>query len=156
MDITIELTLAPGDCLMLSPAASQAPPYNSATNAEINIATTVGSGAALTNSQGTGYSLSEIGFSITRYDMPSSYYQAVASVLEAGSVFKLYYPNYSSFLLTSVTSIAKPTTARFNLSTQSLDMVISTFQVQDRGTNQAPILGPWGTNGVGSGIAEST
>jgi hypothetical protein len=30
----------------------------------------------------------------------------------------------------------------FTISTQSLDMVIATRQVQDRGTNQAPILGP--------------
>ncbi len=29
-------------------------------------------------------------------------------------------------------------------------MVISTFQVQDRGTQQAPILGLWGANGVGA------
>ena len=29
-------------------------------------------------------------------------------------------------------------------------MVISTFQVQDRGTQQAPILGPWGRDGVGT------
>jgi hypothetical protein len=28
-------------------------------------------------------------------------------------------------------------------------MVISTFQVQARGTQQAPILGLWGANGVG-------
>ncbi len=35
-------------------------------------------------------------------------------------------------------------------------MVISTYQVQDRGTNQAPILGTWAANGVGSGIAEAT
>ncbi len=35
-------------------------------------------------------------------------------------------------------------------------MVISTYQVQDRGTSQAPILGPWAASGVGSGIAEAT
>ncbi len=74
-------------------------------------------------------SFSDIGFQITRYDMSSSYYQDVASVLESGSVFKLYYPNYSSFLSTAQTSIQTTGTARFNLSTQSLDMVISTYQV---------------------------
>jgi hypothetical protein len=36
-----------------------------------------------------------------------------------------------------------------NLS-QSLDMVISTFQVQDRRTQRAPLLGLWASNGVGS------
>ncbi len=81
--------------------------------------------------------------------MPQSYYQAVAGLLEAGSVFKLYYPNYSSFLSTAQ-SLPKGGTSRFNISTQSLDMVISTFQVQDRGTQQAPILGLWGVAGVDS------
>jgi hypothetical protein len=99
-DITIELTLAPGDCLMLSPTSNIAT-FSAAANTETNISSVAGSAAGLTASQGTGYSLSEIGFSITRYDMPSSYYQAVASVLESGSVFKLNYPNYSSFLSTA-------------------------------------------------------
>jgi hypothetical protein len=44
--------------------------------------------AAATASQGTGYSLSTIGFQIVLYDMPQSYYQAVAGVLESGAVFK--------------------------------------------------------------------
>ena len=147
-DITIEITLAPSDVLMLSPTTPALTSYASATNNETGIATTVGSAAALTASQGTGYTLSNIGFQIVRYDMPQSYYQAVAGVLEAGSVFKLYYPNYSSFMSTAQ-ALPKGGTSRFNLSTQSLDMVISTFQVQDRGTQQAPILGLWGSNGVG-------
>jgi hypothetical protein len=29
--------------------------------------------------------------------MPSTYYSAVASVLEGGAIFKLYYPNYLTF-----------------------------------------------------------
>ena len=147
-DITIEITLAPSDVLMLSPATPALTTYASATNNETGIATTLGTTAALTASQGTGYTLSNIGFQIVRYDMPQSYYQAVAGVLEAGSVFKLYYPNYSSFMSTAQ-ALPKGGTSRFNLSTQSLDMVISTFQVQDRGTQQAPILGLWGANGVG-------
>ena len=147
-DITIEITLAPSDVLMLSPTTPTLTSYASATSNETGIATTLGTTAALTASQGTGYTLSNIGFQIVRYDMPQSYYQAVAGVLEAGSVFKLYYPNYSSFMSTAQ-SLPKGGTSRFNLSTQSLDMVISTFQVQDRGTQQAPILGLWGANGVG-------
>ena len=152
-DITIEITLAPSDCLMLSAAPSSAT-YTIVTNPEVGVSTTAGSTAALTASQGTGYSISGIGFQITRYDMPSSYYQAVASVLESGSVFKLYYPNYSSYMSTAQ-SLPKGGTSRFNLSTQSLDMVISTYQVQDRGTNQAPILGNWAANGVGSALGDS-
>ena len=148
-DITIEITLAPSDVLILSPVTPTLTTYASATNNETGIATTAGTAAASTPSQGTGYTLSNIGFQIVRYDMPQSYYQAVAGVLEAGSVFKLYYPNYSTFMSTEQ-KLPKGGTSRFNLSTQSLDMVISTFQVQDRGTQQAPILGLWGSNGVGT------
>jgi hypothetical protein len=148
-DITIEITLAPSDVLMLSPVTPALTSYASATNNEVGIATTVGATAAATAAQGTGYTISNIGFQIVRYDMPQSYYQAVAGVLEAGSVFKLYYPNYSSFMSTAQ-ALPKGGTSRFNLSTQSLDMVISTFQVQDRGTQQAPVLGLWKSDGVGS------
>jgi hypothetical protein len=148
-DITIEITLAPSDVLMLSPATPTLTSYAAVTNNEIGISTIAGTTAALTASQGTGYTLSNIGFQIVRYDMPQSYYQAVAGVLESGAVFKLYYPNYSSFMSTAQ-ALPKGGTSRFNLSTQSLDMVISTFQVQDRGTQQAPILGLWGANGVGA------
>ena len=90
-DITIEITLAPSDVLMLSPTTPALISYASATSNETGIATTEGSAAALNASQGTGYTLSNIGFQIVRYDMPKSYYQAVAGVLEAGSVF-IYCP----------------------------------------------------------------
>ena len=134
---------------MLSPPVGTLATYSSTTNTEVNLTTTAGVAAAAVAANGTGYTLSNIGFQITRYDMPQSYYDAVASVLQSGAVFKLYYPNYSVFLGTSQ-SLPKGGTTRFNLATQSLDMVISTFQVQDRDTQQAPILGPANTNGWGS------
>lgn len=148
-DITIEITLAPAGILMLSPPVGTLATYTSATNTEINIATTVGSTAAATAAEGTGYTLDNIGMQITRYDMPSTYYAAVASVLESGSIFKLYYPNYMTFI-GQAQGLPKGGTNRFNISTQSLDMVISTFQVQDRETQQAPILGLHGASGWGS------
>ena len=116
---------------MLSPTLGTLTSYTSATNNETGINTAAGSAVANNPSQGTGYTLSNIGFQIVRYDMPQSYYAAVAGVLESGAVFKLYYPNYSTFMGTQ-TSLSKNTTTRFNISTQSLDMVISTFQVQER------------------------
>ena len=146
-DITLEITLAPSDVLMLSNPIGTLATLTAATNGETGIAFTAGSSAASTASQGTGYTLTNIGFQITRYDMPASYYQAVASVLEAGAVFKLYYPNYSVFMGVPQ-ALPKGGTTRFNISTQSLDMVISTFQVQDRGTQQQPILGSVNTNYV--------
>jgi len=132
-DITIEITLAPSDVLMLSPTLGTLTSYTSATNNETGINTAAGAAVANNPSQGTGYTLSNIGFQIVRYDMPQSYYAAVAGVLESGAVFKLYYPNYSTFMGIQQ-GLPKGRVTRFNISTQSLDMVISTFQVQDRGT----------------------
>ena len=47
--------------------------------------------------------------------MPQSYYQAVASVLGSGAVFRLYYPNYST-LLGTAHALPKAGTTRFNIS----------------------------------------
>ncbi len=81
--------------------------------------------------------------------MPQTYFDAVASVLQSGAVFKLYYPNYSTFIGQSQL-LPKGDSTSINLSTQSFDMVISTYHVQDRDTQQAPILGQANTNGWGS------
>lgn len=56
---------------------------------EFNLAATVGAAAVAVAAaaQGRGYILDSIGFQITLYDMPSTYYSAVASVLECGSIF---------------------------------------------------------------------
>jgi len=43
----------------------------------------VGATAAATAAQGTGYTISNIGLQIVRYDMPKSYYQAGAGVFGA-------------------------------------------------------------------------
>jgi hypothetical protein len=151
-DITIEITLAPSGILMLSPPIGAQTSYASVKNTETiyyYYHTTAGGTAQALASQGTGYNISNIGFQITRYDMPRSYDEAVASVLQSGAVFKLYYPNYSVFYGNSVT-IPKGTTTRFNISTQSLDMVISTFQVDARDVQQAPILGQHNKDGWGT------
>ena len=141
---------------MLSPPIGTFTTYVSATNTETNLATTAASStAAAVAANGTGYTLADIGFQITRYDMPQSYFDAVASVLQGGAVFKLYYPNYSTFL-GQAQSLPKGGTTRFNLSTQSLDMVISTFQVQDRDTAQAPILGQANASGWGTLPSDSS
>ena len=108
-DIVIEITLAPAGVLMLSPPMGAfGATYASVTNTETNLSTTVYATAGATAANGTGYTLDNIGFQITRYDMPRSYTDAVASVLEGGAIFKLYYPNFSTFLGTQyVTRITK-------------------------------------------------
>ena len=106
--VDIEITLAPAGVLMLGAAISTATvtalttatseigvvtPGGSGTtalvtagNSEIGVATVGGSGTTATVAvEGTSYTLSNISFSITRYDMPSSYYDAVRSVLQSGA-----------------------------------------------------------------------
>jgi len=101
-DVVIELTLAPAGVLMLSPPLGAFTSVGaSVTNPELNLTIAQTSTVGALAAQGTGYTLDNIGFQITRYDMPSTYYSAVASVLEGGAIFKLYYPNYSTFLGTS-------------------------------------------------------
>ncbi len=139
--VEIEITLAPAGKLMLGAAISSATVTALTTStSEIGVATPGGSGTtSLVAAEGTSYSLSNISFSITRYDMPSSYYDAVRSVLQSGATYKFYYPNYSCFQ--GIASSNKTGTPRFTLSTQSLDMVIGTFQVPNRDTQQQPMLG---------------
>jgi hypothetical protein len=72
--------------------------YATVKNTEINLDTTAASStAAAVPANGTGYTLDGIGFQITRFDMSQSCFDAVASVIQGGAVFKLYYPNYSTF-----------------------------------------------------------
>jgi hypothetical protein len=83
--------------------------------------------------------------------MPRTYFDAVASVLQSGAVFKLHFPNYSTFLGLAQ-GLPKGCNTRItgNLSTQSLGMVISTFQVQERDTQHAPLLRQANTDGWGT------
>ncbi len=69
---------------MLSPTTPALISCSSASDNELNLAISVGTTPASTPSQGTGYTLSNIGFQIVHYDMPQSYYQAVDGVLESG------------------------------------------------------------------------
>ena len=61
---------------MLSNPTGTTVSYSSTDNSENGVAFAAGTGAAATNGTGTGYTLSNVGFIITRYDMPGSYYQA--------------------------------------------------------------------------------
>jgi hypothetical protein len=58
--------------------------------------------------------------------------------------------------MSTAQSLPKGGTSSFNLSTQSLGMVILTFQVQDRGAQQEPVLGLWSVAGVGSSPGNSS
>ncbi len=83
----------------LSPPIGTFTTYATVKNTEINLDTTaIGATTGAVAATSTSYTLSDIGFRITRYDMPQSYFDAVTSVIQGGAIFKLYYPNYSTFL----------------------------------------------------------
>ena len=163
--VDIEITLAPAGVLMLGKT-----PANAAiagvviANSEIGVPITAGValGAQLA-AEGTSYKISNISFSVTRIDLPSSVYDAMNSVLASGVSYQLWYPNYSIF--TGQPTTGKSGTTRISISTSSLEMVIGTFQVPARDQQSYPItydytiansngawinnndaLGEWGSN----------
>ena len=98
-DITIELTLAPAEVLMLSPPVGSLTAYASVTNTGYYSRFRCSSNCSHWNWLYFGYCwLSNCSL---RY--ASTIFDAVASVLQGGAVFKLYCPNYSTFLGAGVT-----------------------------------------------------
>jgi len=136
--ITIELTLAPSAITSLGSPAVSAITAVTAANSEVSLA--IGAAAAIvaadvTVAQGNSYHLSDVSFSIVRYDMPQEYYDSITNVLESGASYKLYFPNYSVFTGSPVNSASKNTTVRMTVSTKSLDYVIGTFRAANYNDN---------------------
>lgn len=104
-------------------------------DAGTNAYTTTG----LVSAEGSNYYLTDISFNITKYSMPPSFYDAMASVLSSGETYQIYYPNYSIFQ--GIPTTDKSGSTRFSISTKSLDMVIGTFQVPSRDTISTPLIG---------------
>jgi hypothetical protein len=134
--IDIEITLDQAGILMLGAATGTAAAGTldstlSSTNYQFLGDIAVSNGAVV-SSEAAQYVLSNIGFNIVRMDMPSYFYEAMANVLAAGTVYKLYYPNYQIFTGQSTTN--KSGTTRFSITTKSLDYCIGTFQTQNRDT----------------------
>ena len=153
--IDIEITLANAGILMLgvdpgsttvtaltaTAPSGAVPAYNvSGFTDSVNLASQGTPATAITtavSAESPGYSLSNIGFSIIRYDMPAPFYEAMRNVLTSGAVYRLYYPNYSIFQGIGTTS--KSGTTRFSITTKSLDYVIGTFQIPSRDTITVPL-----------------
>ncbi len=64
--------------------------------------------------------------------MPAYVYEAMASVLASGVVYKIFNPNY--WISTGQSTKNKSGTTRSTISTKSLDYCIGTFQVANRDT----------------------
>ena len=141
--IVIEITLAPAGVLGLgaSPANSTLAAVT-AGSSEIGIAITEVTTliTAAIPAEGTSYKLSDISFTMVRYDLPKAITDAMTAVLESNSVYQYWFPSYTSFMGQPVTG-SKTGTTRISLSTSSLEMLIGTFMVQNRDTSSNFILG---------------
>ena len=147
--IVIEITLAPPGVLGLgaSPKAGAiAALAFDATSNEIGV--DIPSAAAVTTAiaaEGTSYKLSDISFTMVRYDLPKAVTDAMTAVLESNSVYQYWFPSYTSFMGQPVTG-SKTGTTRISLSTSSLEMLIGTFMVENRDIQNNFILGDYKGN----------
>ena len=105
-----------GQATTTAAAGSLDSTLNSTNDAFLGELETTNGGAVA--SESAQFVLSSIGFNIVRMDMPSYWYEALANVLAAGTVYKLYYPNYQIF--TCQPSTNKSGTTRFSLTTRLL------------------------------------
>jgi hypothetical protein len=104
----------------------------------------VANDAVVVDATTSNYSLSDVKFTIVRYDLPSEFYMTEASRLASGAVFKLWFPNYSVQSCPSVTSLNKQGVNRTSISCRSLDWVMGTFRLPNYTNIEAPLnsLGP--------------
>ncbi len=118
--IVIEITLAPSGVLMLgaSPTANAlAAITGSQIGTNIDAASQV---AAAIVAEGISYKLSDISFTMVRYDLPKAVTDAMTAVLESNSVYQYWFPSYTSFMGQPTTT--KTGVTRISLSTSSLEM----------------------------------
>jgi hypothetical protein len=138
--VVIKIRLAPASCLMIgAPSNDVIYPFPNAYDTDTFIPlTAVGQGAALAP-EPPGYTLKNVKFSIVRYDMPQEFYMSEASKLASGTVFKLWFPNYSIQSCPSVAVGNKKGVNRTSISTRSLDWVLGTFRLADYTLIQEPM-----------------
>jgi len=138
--VSIIITLAPSSILMLG---LDAPAREGAdTNPDIlsfAVARRDANGGAVA-AQAINYTLEEVVLTIDRYHMPEAFYQAQASLLSSGSVYKLWFPNYAVLTSTPVLARNKQGTHRFSISTRSLDWVLGTFKLPSFDTVSQPLI----------------
>jgi hypothetical protein len=108
-------------------------------NSEVGHATgAVPAGDALA-AENPGYKLKNVKFSIVRYDLPQEFYMGQAAKLGSGTVFKLWFPNYSIQSCASVAVGNKKGVNRTSISTRSLDWVLGTFRLPNYTTLATPL-----------------
>lgn len=137
--VVIKIRLAPSSCLMLGATSSAAAAEITAANSETGLTgDAVASGDAFA-AEDPGYTLKNVKFSIVRYDMPQEFYMGQAAKLGSGTVFKLWFPNYSIQSCPSVAVGNKKGVNRTSISTRSLDWVLGTFRLPNYTTLAQPL-----------------
>lgn len=137
--VVIKIRLAPSSCLQIGAASDGAITAVNAANAETGIVVTaVNAGNALA-AEDPGYTLKNVKFSIVRYDMPQEFYMGQAAKINTGTVFKLWFPNYSIQSCPSVPVGNKKGVNRTSISTRSLDWVLGTFRLPNYTTLAEPL-----------------
>jgi hypothetical protein len=137
--VVIKIRLAPSSCLMLGTVSDDTHAQITAANSETGVSfAAVAAGAALA-AEDPGYTLKNVKFSIVRYDMPQEFYMGQAAKLGSGTVFKLWFPNYSIQSCASVPVGNKKGVNRTSISTRSLDWVLGTFRLPNYNTLAAPL-----------------
>ena len=135
----IKIRLAPSSCLQIGAASNAASDEVTTANTETGIVVAaVASGTALA-AEDPGYTLKNVKFSIVRYDMPQEFYMGQAAKLASGTVFKLWFPNYSIQSCASVPVGNKKGVNRTSISTRSLDWVLGTFRLPNYTTLAQPL-----------------
>ena len=145
--VTIVITLAPASILMLGVASDTSFNTISATTSQTGRAASAQ--AARTGDlapEPLNYKLSEIVLSIDRYHMSPEFYKAQENVLSSGSVYKLWFPNYTVLSSSSVLASNKTSTHRFSLSSRSLDWVMGTFKLYDYDVSGPPVISKLSSN----------
>jgi len=137
--VVIKIRLAPSSCLMLGAPSDNNIDAVALADSEVgHVTLAVAAGDAFA-AENPGYKLKHVKFSIVRYDMPQEFYMSEASKLASGSVFKLWFPNYSIQSCASVAVGNKKGVNRTSISTRSLDWVLGTFRLPDYTTIAEPL-----------------
>jgi hypothetical protein len=138
--VVIKIRLAPPSCLILGTPNNAAITGVNVGASETDIATTaVAADNTVVAAQTANYTLSNVKFTIVRYDLPSDFYTLEASKLASGAVFKIWFPNYTVQSCPSVTAVNKQGVNRTSISCRSLDWVMGTFRLPTYTTIGGPL-----------------
>lgn len=144
--VVIKIRLAPPTCLIEGAVSdisiNQVLTTNVANDTGVEVPGVVAGGAITALNR--NYSLSNVKFTIVRYDLPSEFYMTEASRLASGAVFKLWFSNYSIQSCPAVPAGNKQGVNRTSISCRSLDWVMGLFRLPSYDTPQGPLnsIGP--------------